>query len=57
VTYLGKKGILNLANSLMVGYMSGIEQGDENPGSLSDFEFDEKCIDDLLMPLSANSVF
>jgi archaellin len=55
LTYLGRKGILTTANGLMVAYFSGIEASQGQPANA--FQFDNKFIDDLLMPVSANSGF
>lgn len=54
LTYLGKKGILNSASGLSIGYLSGIEAGANGANA---FQFDEKTIDDLLMPVRASSGF
>ncbi|KAL3083089.1 hypothetical protein niasHS_010891 [Heterodera schachtii] len=59
LTFLGKKGILTTASGISVAYFSGIEEshGGHQQGETKPFEFDQKAVDDLLLPLSANSGF
>lgn len=54
LTYLGRKGILNTASGLSVGYLSGIECLSDLPRA---FEFSEESTNDLLFPVRANSGF
>uniref|UniRef100_A0A7E4W9E9 CN hydrolase domain-containing protein n=1 Tax=Panagrellus redivivus TaxID=6233 RepID=A0A7E4W9E9_PANRE len=55
LTYLGRKGVLNTAQGLTIGYVSGIEAVGE--GAPNVFEFDDKTVDDLLLPVRAQSGF
>ena len=62
LTFLGQKGILNTAHGITIGYLSGIDTefiSQETPASecLPIYQFNEKTIDDLLVPLSSNSGF
>uniref|UniRef100_A0A183BJU8 CwfJ_C_1 domain-containing protein n=1 Tax=Globodera pallida TaxID=36090 RepID=A0A183BJU8_GLOPA len=62
LTFLGRKGILTTANGLSVAYFSGIEAKSDNDqhqqqGETKAFEFNQKSVDDLLSPISANSGF
>uniref|UniRef100_A0AC34GPV9 Cwf19-like C-terminal domain-containing protein n=1 Tax=Panagrolaimus sp. ES5 TaxID=591445 RepID=A0AC34GPV9_9BILA len=56
LTYLGRKGILNTAHGLTIAYVSGIE-ATNTEGEAKLFEFNEKTIDDLLLPVRAKSGF
>uniref|UniRef100_A0AC35G1K3 CWF19-like protein 1 n=1 Tax=Panagrolaimus sp. PS1159 TaxID=55785 RepID=A0AC35G1K3_9BILA len=56
LTYLGRKGILNTAQGLTIAYVSGIEAVNID-GEAKLFEFNEKTIDDLLLPVRAKSGF
>lgn len=56
LTYLGKKGILTTANGLTIGYFSGIEAAADQK-QVNAFQFDQESVDDLLLPVSANSGF
>uniref|UniRef100_A0A915D2X6 CWF19-like protein 1 n=1 Tax=Ditylenchus dipsaci TaxID=166011 RepID=A0A915D2X6_9BILA len=54
LTFLGRKGILNTASGLTIGYLSGIET---SASTLNAFQFNDETIDDLLLPVRANSGF
>ncbi|KAE9550509.1 hypothetical protein FO519_006283 [Halicephalobus sp. NKZ332] len=54
LTYLGRKGILNTASGLTIAYLSGIETSGSSPRP---FEFSEKNIDDLLLPVRSQVGF
>ncbi len=62
LTYLGKKGTLNTASGLVVGYLSGVEMSENSdqeqpPPLLQPFEFSEASVDELLLPVRAHSGF
>ena len=54
LTYLGKKGILNTASGLTIAYLNGIEA---SGSATRAFEFSEKNIDDLLLPVRSQVGF
>lgn len=54
LTYLGRKGILTTATGLTIAYISGIESTSDEA---REFEFDEKMVDDLLLPVRSQSGF
>ncbi|KAI1719608.1 g-patch domain-containing protein [Ditylenchus destructor] len=54
LTYLGRKGILNTATGLTIGYLSGIES---DSSTLNPFQFNGQTVDDLFMPVRANTGF
>ncbi|KAI1720533.1 CWF19-like protein 1 like protein [Ditylenchus destructor] len=54
LTYLGRKGILNTATGLTIGYLSGIES---ESSTLNAFQFNGQTVDDLFVPVRANTGF
>ncbi|XP_033102373.1 CWF19-like protein 1 [Anneissia japonica] len=55
ITYLGRKGVMNMMSGLQVAYLSGIEQ--ESSGPSEAHSFAEQDINELAMPLVSNSSF
>lgn len=58
--FTGRKGVLNTASGLVVGYLGGIEAeeaDEEEQTPLQPFEFNEASIDEMLLPVRANSGF
>ncbi|XP_071957157.1 CWF19-like protein 1 [Antedon mediterranea] len=55
VTYLGRKGVMNMMSGLQVAYLSGVEQ--EGTGPREQHTFTEQDINELAMPLVSNSSF